>query len=96
MQHYCWNNHKIDAGYKKSSLILLQDCLEQLLLKKGKRRQALGGLVMQITGECDSPWFVCPHPDGMLSDATNNRGLALSTRFVLPDLVRRWREEGAK
>jgi hypothetical protein len=49
---------------------------------------------MQITGDCDSPWFVCPHPHGMLSDTTYSGGLTLSTRFVLPSLGRRRGLEG--
>jgi hypothetical protein len=40
---------------------------------------------------CDCSWPVCTHPHGMLSDATYNGGLILSTRFVLPDPVRRRR-----
>jgi hypothetical protein len=38
---------------------------------------------------CESAEPVCPHPYGMLSDATHNSGLTLSTRFVLPDPLRR-------
>jgi hypothetical protein len=38
---------------------------------------------------CDCAWPVCPRSDGMLSDATYNGGLTFSTRFVLPDPVRR-------
>jgi hypothetical protein len=30
---------------------------------------------------CDCSWPVCTHPHGMLSDATYNGGLTLSSRF---------------
>lgn len=63
--------------------MLLSDSPDPLLLKKGKCRQAPGGLEMQITGDCDSSWPVCPHPRGMLSDATYDSELTLTTRFVL-------------
>ena len=32
---------------------------------------------------CDCSWPVCPHSDGMLSDATDKSGLTLSICFVL-------------
>jgi hypothetical protein len=67
--------------------MLLSGYLDQLLLKEGEV-QVGPGLEMQITGDCDSPWSVCPHPHGVPPDAIYDGGGTLSNRFVLRDPVR--------